>query len=513
METSETTIYDKQQRPDAIGDGKVSRWIRLGVILMMLAIPARIISRGYLPEDDALRYAAKAVSGKPWKDILVLGNTYTVDHNFGWQALLRKIYVTTDCDTERLVDLSVLLLFALAGCAALPWLKRPEAWLGTLLVFSVGWPQLTSRLMIGRPLLLSMVMLMTVLFLWHARRSSQPGSWTTASIALFIGIAVFCHGVWYLWTLPVVAFLLAREFRWAICLGTGWLVGTLVAATLTGHPLAFLFEAVEMAVRAIGLHPTARTMVPELQPASGGLAFFLLLGALWVLRQITGLRARPFTSSPIFWMACLGWTLGFLSRRFWDDWGLPALMVLAACDVDLLLQSKIHENSLKRIALGGSLVVVICLVFTSDLDSRWTRSLTWQFLKQDDPELAGWLPDKGGIFYAADPSFFYETFLKNPKADWRYILGFEMTLMPKDDFKILYRILWNNNAAQAYAPWVEKMRPQDRLFIRANSGSPPPISGLEWHYTLGGMWSGRLPRTNPPPVKTESPGNSPDQGR
>jgi hypothetical protein len=75
-----------------------------------------------------------------------------------------------------------------------------------------------------------------------------------------------------------------------------------------------------------------------------------------------------------------------------------------------------------------------------------------------------------------------------------------MTLMPEDDFKTLYRILWNNGAPEAFQPWVAKMRPQDRLFVRGAAQGYPPIPGLEWHYLLGGMWSGRLPRTNAPAI-------------
>ena len=42
------------------------------VIFVILAIPLKIIGYGFLPGDDALRHAGKAVSGKPWSEILVL---------------------------------------------------------------------------------------------------------------------------------------------------------------------------------------------------------------------------------------------------------------------------------------------------------------------------------------------------------------------------------------------------------------------------------------------------------
>ena len=36
------------------------------VILTLLLIPLKIIGYGYIPPDDALRHAGKAVSGKSW---------------------------------------------------------------------------------------------------------------------------------------------------------------------------------------------------------------------------------------------------------------------------------------------------------------------------------------------------------------------------------------------------------------------------------------------------------------
>ena len=47
----------------------VRRYVPLAVwaivILVILVIPLRVIQYGFLPGDDALRHAAKAVSGKP----------------------------------------------------------------------------------------------------------------------------------------------------------------------------------------------------------------------------------------------------------------------------------------------------------------------------------------------------------------------------------------------------------------------------------------------------------------
>jgi len=60
-----------------------------------------------------------------------------------------------------------------------------------------------------------------------------------------------------------------------------------------------------------------------------------------------------------------------------------------------------------------------------------------------------WLPEKGGILYSSDMTIFYQTFFKNPNADWRYILGFEPALMPDEDFRCFNKIMWNYGDAKS----------------------------------------------------------------
>jgi hypothetical protein len=182
--------------------------------------------------------------------------------------------------------------------------------------------------------------------------------------------------------------------------------------------------------------------------------------------------------------------------RFWIDWGWPALMVLAAYDLQLILETRLAADSFKRLGLVCGIALSAYLCITCDYNSRWTANLSESYLVADDPDLNGWMPDKGGIFYTVDMSLFYQTFFKNPTGDWRYMLGFEPTWMPKKDFEIYEKILWNFNDGKAYVPWVEEMTPADRLAVRRDKSAPPGISGLEWKYAATGIWLGRLPRTN-----------------
>jgi hypothetical protein len=480
----------------------VRRYVPLAVwaivILVVLAIPLKIIGYGFLPADDALRHAAKAVSGKPWPDILVMGPTFKIDHNFGWHLLLRQIFLWSKCSTEGLVLFAVVALFTLVSWSALPWLKRPEAWLIALTAAALT-TDVPLRFLIGRPFLVTIAGLLTILFAWQAHGSSPPKWWTVLWMAPLIAICTFVHGVWYLWMLPVAAFFLAGQFRWGLMLIAGWVAGVFLGASLTGHPFESIYQALVMACRAFGMHTTQRTLVTEFQSSSGDVLALILLGGLLILRQLAGLKARPLTSNPAFWLACLAWVLSFKAVRFTEDWGWPALMVLVTCDLQLLLQARFAADSFKRLALTCGLAAITFLAITNDYNGRWTYNLTQQYLTQDNPDLNGWLPEKGGILYSADMTIFYQTFFKNPNADWRYILGFEPALMPDEDFQVYHKIMWNFGDAKAYEPWVKKMRPQDRLVIRGGRGSVPSSSQLEWEYGVSGIWIGRVPRTNAPP--------------
>jgi hypothetical protein len=471
------------------------------LVAVLLAIPLKVISYGYLPGDDALRHCAKAVSGKPWSEILVLGNPHAMSSEFGWQALLGAVHHATHWSAEALVIFSVVLLFFVPNAALWPWLRRPEAWLAGLLAAMIV-SDVPQRFLLGRPFVITIAALMVILFV---PQKSRPDLKKFLLFTGLIGAGVFFHGVWYLWLLPVAAFFFAGQFQWTLLVAGAWLAGTALAALLTGHPVEYLSQALNMALHAVGKHTTSVTEVSELQPFGGDMLAIIVIGALVALRWAAKPNAVPFARNPAFWLMCGCWMLGFRVSRFWDDWGWPALMVLIATEVEFLLLAKFAADSWRRLLLTTILAAAAFLAVTSDLNSRYTKSLTWQFLSEaEHPELNGWMPDKGGIVYSAYMETFYQTFYKNPKADWRYILGFEPTLMPADDFQTYHNILWNYGDARTYAPWVKKMKPADRLVIHGNGNERPNIPQLEWYYGVSGIWIGRTPRTNDGPFQLQS---------
>ena len=447
---------------------------------------------------------AKAVNGKPWSEILVLGPAFHFDTNFGWHWLLRQVYLWSHYDTEGLVLFAVIALFVVLGWSAIACLKRPEAWLAAMILISLV-SDFLSRLLFGRPFVLTITAVVVILLVWQRYGSTPPKWLTIVWMTPLIAMAVFLHGVWYLWALPVAAFFLAGQFRWCFMLAASCILGAILGSALTGHPVESILEAVQVALRAVGLHQTQNTMVSELRPSGGDIFTIIFLGGLLVARQLAKLNAPPLHRNPAFWLVVIGWVLGCETSRFWEDWGTPALVVLMACDLQLIFQARFAADSFKRLGLVCGLALAAYAVTTNDVGSRWTSNLTQQYLSvAEHPELEGWMPDSGGIFYSADMTLFYQTFFKNPNADWRYVLGFEPTLMTDEDFDVYHKVLWNYGDSKSYKPWVDKMRPQDRLVVRGVEAGQPDIPGLEWHYGVNGIWIGRLPRINVPAIPTTS---------
>jgi hypothetical protein len=474
------------------------------VLLTLLTIPLKIVGYGYVAPDDALRHAAKAVSGKSWSEIMVLNSVYQIDHEFGWNLLLEKIHVATGANAETLMLFSVVSLFVLLGVAAILWLEFPEAWL-VALTLAMIFVTLPSRFLLGRPDMIMVAALVTVLWLWRRHGGGAPKAWMAGVATAAVAVSVYFQGTWYLWALPVLAFFLAGQFRWAFAMAASAAAGVVLGSALTGHPVAYPVQAVKLALLCVGAQDTVRTMAGELQPKMD-LTVLIVLALLLVLRRMAGLKTVPFLRDPVFWVVVVGWTLSLKVGRFGGDWAWPALMVLMAGDLQLLLAARVGRDSFARLALAGGFALITFLCLTSDVGSRWTGSLTQQSLEADSPDLRGWLPEKDGVLYSSDSTVFYRTFYQNPRADWRYLPGFEPAWMPAEDFNVYHNILWNSGAVAAYAPWVKQMRLPDRLVIR---GGPPAIPELEWKYGAGGLWIGRLPGIHPdgppPAVRASSP--------
>jgi hypothetical protein len=479
------------------------------VVSTIIFIPLKIIGYGFLPMDDALRHAAKTISGKSWQQILVMRGDFPIDPSPGWQKILEWVHSGLGGNAESLVVFSVVALMLLVTLCALPWFRRPEAWLTALFIASVFVPACTTRFARGRPYLLTDAVLITILFLWSRHEQDRPTRAAMIFTPLLVAASAWIHGSWYLLCLPGVAILGAGCWRSAMVYGGCWLAGSFLGCALTGHPWEFLFQAVRHALGAFGHFVVNRQLEPEWYPSDGEIPAVLAVVVLLLCRKIfLGWNPRA-VLNPVFMMMVLGWLLGLKVRRFWWDFGTPALMVWVALELQEHFENHLTFDSARRLLVTLGIAAGAFLGFTSDRESRWTANLTTEYLTPETRGVAGWLPGAGGIIYNSDMDVFYQVFFKNPTAGWRYVLGFEPALMRPDDLATLRKIQWNHGAAfEAYEPWVKKMRPADRMILQApGTGGPPGIPELEWNYAVSGMWIGRLPQSTngPPAVRPSEP--------
>ena len=494
------------------GDPSIPRLIRLVVLVAAVLIPLRILGHGYLPVDDALRHAGYAVSGKEWPDILVMRPDMPIDSHPGWHAVLRLVHRATGWGTHALVVFSVVALFALLSVPAVVLMRRPEAWIMSVLVVVVTEPRLFGRMLFGRPFLVTLAAYLTVLFLLPHLQSSPRPPWRVMGLITFaLAMAVWIHPVWYLSFLPVIGCVFARWWRAAGRLTLCFAIGVMAGACLTGHPFDFFVQTIQHGRLSVPLDAPADSLSPELRPQSGSASLLLAVCVLLGWRALKGRFSRADVDTPVFWLAAVCWVLGWIALRFWSDWGIPALLVFMALVLQDLLVESLPETSYRRFAAAAAACAVCLVAWSADVDNRWQPQHR-KYLALFNPAARVALPDPGGILYSDDMTVFFQGIYRLPNAPWRYLLGFEPGLMPPQDLQ-LYRAMTDrrNRVPELYEVWVRRMRKEDRMILETTGiHDPPPIPGLEWAFLPPSYWSGRVPAGTSPSL---SPDRTPPPAR
>jgi hypothetical protein len=464
----------------------------------IVAVALRILATGYLPPDDALRHVAKAISGRPWSDILLLRPEFSLDSNPGWHAILGALHRLLGLGSVDLLLVSVVLLFVAFSLGPILVLRRPETWLVGLLLLNVVDPGVMVRLMSGRPFLLSSAVVPLVFLLWP--RLEGPRWRPTFGLFVACGVASsWIHGAYYLLALPVLALLGAGRRTAGARLAGAFALGIPLGALLTGHPFGHLWQMLLHAYVSVGAPHATDALVTEFQPFNGKPAAVVAFFALLAWRRARRPGAVPPWREPVIVMAAGCWALGYVASRFWSDWSAPALATLAAVEVQDSLEARVDRTG--SLVTSAVAAVLVLLGIGADSQQRWSVQSVRPFLSRDDPSQAAWLPGPGGIAYSAEMGAFYAIFFKNPDAPWRYVLGFEPAMMRPEDYAVYLGIKRSHGATESYLPWLMKMRPIDRLYVHGSAAAPPPIPGLEWYQPTFTLWAGRLPGSGPPPAE------------
>ena len=468
--------------------------IRSAVLLICLAALLltclQILGRGYSPVDDALRHVAKVISGKEWQDILVVRKEITMDSHPGWHFILKQVSRLTRPDSTLLLNFSVLFMFLLFVLPPVFLFNRPEAWILSLLIFSIFSFVTMYRLFYGRPFIFSMVLVLAFCFLWTKIRDKKAPVAELAVFAVLSALSTWIHGAWYLLALPICALCLTRQWRVSALMTAAMAVGILLGATFTGSPLTFLHQMIYHALQAMGHIDFERQLVSEFQPFDGAPAVVTVVAAMLIWRTARGQWSNDCVDNPIFILGVLCWVLGFVAARFWSDWGWPAVAFWTAVEIEGVMKRRLREFEPRRLVVAVAVCLSLFLGLNNDRGSRWTGMIGVQWPNMSTAEQRPWLPEPEGILYSDRMDVFYSIFYNNPHGEWKYDLGFEPVWMPDEDLKIYRNIELTRGKPASYAPWVEKMTQKDRLVLVRQE--PPKIEGLEWHEVTPTVWSGRL---------------------
>lgn len=478
-----------------------SRLTTLIVFWVLAILPFHLVSLGWRPPDDAMRHVGKVLSGKSWSEILVLRPEATVDPAAGWHAWLDFAHRAGVRSGTALLVFSVVFGATLYLLTPLAFCRRPEAWGLALAIVALGEPVFWKRVMLGRPFLVSMTVLSILAWSWRSFRADRWPWRSSVGLAFLMALATWMHGSWYLFALPLAGLALSREVRAAGRVALAMAAGVLLGALLTGAPLAFLHQTALHPVWALATKFPQTVLVSEFQPSGGALAMVAVVLATIAWRRLKGQSFEtPLAGDPIFCLAVLGWALGLHTMRFWLDWGLPAALVWLTQNFEAQWPEWREEGAVPRQRLLSTLAIVALLFLAvgADVGGRWSSYRNRPFLHADNPQQAPWLPEPGGILYSNSMRVFYDQFFENPRAPWRYMVGFEPALMPPRDVRIFRTIQLEGAGDASFLPWIERMRPEDRLVIVRSGSSRPKLPQLEWFSPYRGMWIGRLPSAPTP---------------
>jgi len=473
--------------------------------IVLFIAPLKIISLGYTPYDDILRHTAKIISEKDWGEILLLRDNIPsdMDTHPGWHYILGIMHQTFNMDANALVVFSIVFLWLVFTLIPLFYFNRPEAFVLVLLCVCFLDFSLIYRFLWGRPFILTAFTALSLCYLWDRiagiritknrlhdkQRPLTPIIW----IIILTGLASWTHSTWYLLFIPVFSAYCTRNRRYASILLCATISGIILGGTLTGNPIDYLLYQLKHLYYFMTDLSSAGALTMETSPGKGSpLIVAFALGLILLNRKITG-KYRLGTHSLAFYLMITGWLLGFFILRFWTDFGFPAFVYWASLSIQRLLHAYYNKNMFKQFSISVLASILLFFTLTHNPNGRWSTSPYWQMdhLRNNYAKYESWLPKDNGIIYSVNMQVFYNFFFTFPKANWRYVLGFEHSIMPKEDLKIYNGIRSKQNYA-SFMPWVKKMTTKDRIIVQGGS-EYPDLSSLKWKWLPPHYWIGRLP--------------------
>ena len=474
------------------------------ILLAFIYMPFKILSLGWTPPDDALRHVGFSMLDTKWSNILIIDEKFDTDHNAGWHQVLRFLRKHLQFEKGDLMMFSVAALFILVNVCGIISVPSPICWCVALLMVLQFDGDIWSRLILGRPYMVSCAATLIILRLWGIRPLEEEKipllqkSWFRYAVTIFaLTMTVWIHGTWYIMLIIPISFFIAGKMKEALQLTGCVLISTVIGALLTGNFLHFLYYHF-VATFTIYSEDTYNWLLVTENACGCQTVYWIVFAAILVFlcKYKNNKPLKDLAYDPVFMLVLLCWLGSILVRRFWIDWGRTALLVWISYRVgELISSSESLKNPRIRYCLALFMVAATVFSVTNDSSGRYTKAAFEQaidfYSDSVREKMAGWEPEPGGIIYSDDMHAFYDHFYEYPDKPWKYILGFESGIMRPEDKKILRNIGYNGGVPDEYLPWIERMTEKDRIILRSVPGNFPQ---LEWIRGNKCWWIGRLKR-------------------
>lgn len=477
---------------------KLQKFEKIAAVLIIIAtfiyIPLAIMHKGYMPLDDCNRDVAFSVTDKEWADVIVLEPGFNTDHNAGWHQILRFLNKRLNISKEGLIAFCVVSLFFILNVSGALTVPNSGAWLITLLIVFIAEPTMFGRMTSGRPFLVSCVSTLLVLRLWFI----EPDKSLTAAetfvkyflTLVLLSLGVWIHGSWYVFLILPGAMLIAGRLGNAFSLTVLILAATAIGSFMTGHFNEFLNYHFVATYNIYSEKVYNWQLVTE--NGEGNPGWFWIIPTAFLIMFLVSrkkIKLSSLASDPLFILILLTWLPAIKVIRFWADWGRVAMMFwlcyrLSDVIEDMTLVKKTAVRWLLFVCLIASTVLIITRYPWSQEKERAKYSV--DFTKS---EFAPWAPGKNGTIYNDNMFHFYYLFYNEPKADYRFALGFESATMAKENREIFRNITYTGYHFTAYKPWVETLGDEDRIFTSYDISREYPQ--LDWIRAAQNLWIGK----------------------
>ncbi len=465
------------------------------IIATFTFIPFKVIKNGFLPTDDVNRHVAFSTTNREWSDVLEIAPKLEADHNVGWHKILRFLHKRLCIGKKELIYFSIISLFLLVNLTGSLVTPNFVTWSIALLIMFLFDRTIISRLMLGRPYLISCATFLVLIKIWTSEKDNKYSWILSYSVTIIILLlAVWIHGTWYNFLLLPLAMIIAGKFTKSLELTLLIILSTLIGAYLTGNFNQFLHYHFYATLNIFKEQIFNWQLVSEF--AEGDIHLFWIVPTLFIIILLIHSKRLKFydlSSDTTFIFILLSWLLSIKVIRFWVDWGIIALMFWLSLKLSLLIQDmqSIKRRSFKWFYFLFIMISLLILIPRLNWNNqKEVKMFSVDFSKQEYSEYE---PKDGGIVYNDSMKHFYFQYYNNPEAKYKYVLGFEPAIMKEDDKKIYRDIVYSGFYYKLYKPWIDKITDKDRIFASVDLSDYYPK--LDWIKAGQKLYIGKLKET------------------